>query len=439
MSQETERPTGAGATTRPAIGEHTAAARRVLLLSPYPESLPAGVRIDAAARAAELAGRPALAAAYRDLAPAQAPAPTGKDAGRDAGEGRDPESLTAAVRAFTDRVTLAPGRAGADALTALTAQGLDAPAVVALAQICAFVSYEARVDAGLALLTGGTAAEAPGAPGAPAVPGAPEGPEALDAAAGADEATPEAPFTLDQLTWRPRIPAVDADALTPEQRAVIDAHATLSTGSPYYRTLLHHPAALDHRTHVYNAIMYGRGGLPRAERELATLVVSRVNGCVYCASVHGRKYAQLARDEARALRVLREGAAAFAGPDGTYGMDGTDAPGRTYGTDAPYRTDTPIADPRAAAVARFAEAQTRTPPQAGAGHLAALRAAGLGDAELVDLVHAVALFGWANRLMLVLGDAHHPGPPPQHTGVPGTAARESCSGTSVPAPRTGGA
>ncbi|MEE1799416.1 peroxidase-related enzyme [Streptomyces sp. JV176] len=397
MTQRIGQHAGTGTAPRAGISEHTAATRSVLLVPSLPGTLATGLRIAAAARAAELAGQPALAAAYRDLAP-----------GHTAEDARD-DARTAAVLAFTDRVTLAPDRAGADLLASLGAQGLDAPAVVALAQICAFVAYEARVAAGLALLAGDPAARTDGPPVA-------------------DRTTPgagdAAPFTLDQLTWQPRIPAVDADALTAAQRAVIDAHATLSTASPYYRTLLHDPAALDHRTHVYNAVMYGRGGLPRAERELATLVVSRVNGCVYCASVHGRKYAQLSRDEARALRVLRDGADAFTAPGTPQAAEA--------GTDA-------VADARGSAVARFAEAQTRTPPEAGARHLAALRAAGLDDAELTDLVHAVALFGWANRLMLVLGDAHHPGSPLPDAGSPRTDARESCRGTSAPEPRTGDA
>jgi hypothetical protein len=37
-------------------------------------------------------------------------------------------------------------------------------------------------------------------------------------------------------------------------------------------------------------------------------------------------------------------------------------------------------------------------------HVHEARAAGLTDAETLDLVHAVALFAWANRLMLNLGD-----------------------------------
>ena len=33
-----------------------------------------------------------------------------------------------------------------------------------------------------------------------------------------------------------------------------------------------------------------------------------------------------------------------------------------------------------------------------------LRAAGLGDLEILDLVQATAFFAWANRLMLTLGE-----------------------------------
>nr|WSZ94526.1 peroxidase-related enzyme [Streptomyces sp. NBC_00857] len=406
-----------GTRQRAGLSEHTAEARRVLLTPPRPGLLTAELRIAAAVRAAERTGQPRLAARYRALGAdaagvdavatedaaatevASAPAAVTTDAAPapSAETAASAPTPTAAVLDFTDRVTLAPGRAGPDILRDLTAHGLDATAVVALAQICAFVSYEARVVSGLALLAGGPAAEVPTEP-AP-LPAAPRAAETER-------------FTLDQLSWHPRIPAVDADALTAEQRAVIDAHATLSTASPYYRTLLHDPAALDHRTHIYNAVMYGRGGLPRAERELATLLVSRANGCVYCASVHGRKYAQLSRDQAAALSVLREGGEALA-------------------EDA--RADAP----RGRAIARFAEAQTLTPPRGGADDVDALRAAGLDDAELTDLVHAVALFGWANRLMLILGDARSVRQP--DAGIPRDDARESCSGTSGRAPRTGDA
>ena len=37
---------------------------------------------------------------------------------------------------------------------------------------------------------------------------------------------------------------------------------------------------------------------------------------------------------------------------------------------------------------------------------AALRAVGMSDEEVIDLLHAVAIFGWANRLMQNLGEPH---------------------------------
>ncbi len=54
---------------------------------------------------------------------------------------------------------------------------------------------------------------------------------------------------------------------------------------------------LEQRTLTDKGIFYTPGGLPRAERELAATVTSKINGCIYCASVHARKAAQLAKDE----------------------------------------------------------------------------------------------------------------------------------------------
>ena len=47
------------------------------------------------------------------------------------------------------------------------------------------------------------------------------------------------------------------------------------------------------------------------------------------------------------------------------------------------------------------------PATLSASHIEEARAVGLSDAETLDLVHAVALFAWANRLMLNLGEPIH--------------------------------
>ena len=49
-------------------------------------------------------------------------------------------------------------------------------------------------------------------------------------------------------------------------------------------------------------------------------------------------------------------------------------------------------------------ALTATPVRFGAEHLAALRAAGLDDIAVLDVVNSGAFFNWANRLMLSLGE-----------------------------------
>ncbi len=60
---------------------------------------------------------------------------------------------------------------------------------------------------------------------------------------------------------------------------------------------------------------------------------------------------------------------------------------------------------RDAAIYRFARHLSATPSEATPDDVAALRAVGINDQEIIVLIHAIAIFGWANRLMHVLGHA----------------------------------
>lgn len=180
-------------------------------------------------------------------------------------------------------------------------------------------------------------------------------------------------FTLQELQWAAWLSTVDAASATPEQLAVLDESTPSARTSPYYLTLLHDVDALRERSRLFNAVMYGQRGLPRAERELATVAVSRVNGCAYCASVHARLYAQLTKDEDSVQRIFDEG------------------------------LETPLT-PRLRALVDYAAALNETPPAAGAKELAALRLAGLTEFEILDATNAIAMFAWANRLMQTLGE-----------------------------------
>ncbi|MCP2021004.1 peroxidase-related enzyme [Pseudomonas laurylsulfatiphila] len=180
-------------------------------------------------------------------------------------------------------------------------------------------------------------------------------------------------FTNEVLGWKAWLPTVDLNSATGEQVAVLQESHPQAMTSDYYLTLAHHPDILRQRSQAFNAIMYAPGGLSRAERELASTVVSRINRCVYCASVHAQRFEQLAKRN----DVISE---VFADP-------------ATAGT-----TD------RERAIVRFAIDLTLEPASLNAGHIQTLREQGLDDAQVLDLIHAIAIFAWANRLMLNLGE-----------------------------------
>lgn len=181
-------------------------------------------------------------------------------------------------------------------------------------------------------------------------------------------------FTRDMVSWFPWIEPVDAASATPEQAELL---AKITTNGRYFATLAHDPPALRERTALFNAIMYGHGGASRAERELAATATSRVNGCVYCASVHARLHAQLTRDAAPIDLLLNEG------------------------LDAAHAAHERV-------IIDYAARLTRDPAGLTPADLAPLRAAGFSDAAILDINNAAAVFAWANRLMQSLGEGFVP-------------------------------
>ena len=180
-------------------------------------------------------------------------------------------------------------------------------------------------------------------------------------------------FTNETLDWQSWLTPLDPAQASALQMEVLDQSHAQARTSAYYLTLAHQPLMLRHRSEAYNAIMYAPGGLPRAERELGAMVVSVTNGCVFCTSVHAQRFAQLARRSDTVEQVF-------------------DDPANAGTTD------------RERAIARFAQAVTLRPASLDDADIAPLRALGMGDAEIIDLLHAVAIFGWANRLMQNLGE-----------------------------------
>ena len=186
-------------------------------------------------------------------------------------------------------------------------------------------------------------------------------------------------FTNETLDWKAWLDVVKLDEATPEQIAILEESHPKAKESDYYLFLAHQPEILRQRSTAFNAIMYAPGGMPRAERELSTAVVSRINGCVYCASVHAQRFEQLAKRNDTIKQVFEDP--------------------RTAGT-----TD------REKAIVQFSIELTERPDGVSADSIQRLKDADLTEAEILDLIHSVAIFAWANRLMLNLGEPVFPNP-----------------------------
>jgi alkylhydroperoxidase domain protein len=179
-------------------------------------------------------------------------------------------------------------------------------------------------------------------------------------------------FTLALLDWLPWLTPPGETDLTERQRAsLVDAARSKSA---YFRLLSRDPDILEARTRTDKDIFYNTSsGLPRPERELAAAATSRTNGCIYCASVHARHASTYSKRSDDVQRLLDTGVTADLGD-------------------------------RWNAIVAASVALAATPIAFGPDHVIRLRAAGLDDAEIVDVINGAAFFNWANRLMLSLGE-----------------------------------
>ena len=187
-------------------------------------------------------------------------------------------------------------------------------------------------------------------------------------------------FTQDELGWVPWLEPLPAEELTERHwTGLVDASRAKS---PYFLLLARDPDVLQARTKTDKDIFYNTSnGLPRAERELAATATSRRNGCIFCASVHSRFATQYSKRRADVQRLLDEG------------------------------VETDI-DRRWNAIIAASVALTDTPITFDHRQVDALRAAGLEDLGIVDVINGASFFNWANRLMLSLGEPTPPAKAP---------------------------
>ena len=184
-------------------------------------------------------------------------------------------------------------------------------------------------------------------------------------------------FTHGELEWQPWIAPLDLNQATEAQLVALKVTPSNRAVGAYSLVLAHDPETLSERSPLYNGIMFGAKGLPRADRELGAVAASRINGCAYCASVHALRFTQLTKEPEVMERIQADGVTA-------------------------------ALDPRRMAILDYSAKLSRDPASIGPADAAPLRTQGLTDLEILDLTHAVAMFAWANRLMQTLGEPAAP-------------------------------
>ncbi len=135
------------------------------------------------------------------------------------------------------------------------------------------------------------------------------------------------------------------------------------------------PEALQQHLVLYSHLMFAPGGLSRDEREIIAVAVSAANGCGDCVREHLERL-QYYIEEPETLDAVR------AAPEN-------------------------IADERQRAIALYARKLTLQPHALRAEDITALRAQGLGDAEILRVNLITAYFNFANRIAQGLGEDAH--------------------------------
>jgi uncharacterized peroxidase-related enzyme len=180
-------------------------------------------------------------------------------------------------------------------------------------------------------------------------------------------------FTIDLLGWAPWMPRATETDLPAERREMVEAAVADNQNNAYIDVLCNDFASWKIRHKVHRHVYTSADPGPSAWRELGATAASRVNGCVFCASVHARMWANFSGDRKLPIRFLEEG----------------------VGAELP---------PTERAIADVAAKLTLDPESLTAGDLQPLRDLGFDDIALLDVLNYAAFFNNANRLMLSLGE-----------------------------------
>lgn len=180
-------------------------------------------------------------------------------------------------------------------------------------------------------------------------------------------------FTLAFLDWIPWIPRSIDTELSADRKEEIEAFVAGKNASDYLLVLANDLDSLQARARVHRHVYATEEPRQSGYRELGATTASRINGCVFCASVHARHVANYLKDRPLAQRILDEGVQATLPP-----------------------VERAVVD---------VSAKLTVDPELLTGEdLEPLRTLGFEDIQILDILNYAAFFANANRLMLTLGE-----------------------------------
>lgn len=233
--------------------------------------------------------------------------------------------------------------------------GLSPQDIVLFTQLIGFVSFQARVLAIINALAGRPATVLPGFPRA--------------------EDTRQRGFSLELRRWQSLLPEIDLKKASQQQLDVLDFCAPDARESSYYRLLAQDAATLEALSAVTTHVMQQHGNEKSSLKEWAAAATSRINGCLFCAGIHGRYYLETGGDASHINDLF----------------------------DDPQNSDNPV-DSLAPWV-KVVQMLTQTPEKFDAAALQPLLDAGYQHAQIVEILLSSALFNWLNRIIQTLGES----------------------------------
>src|SRR3954451_16539420 len=172
--------------------------------------------------------------------------------------------------------------------------------------------------------------------------------------------------STERISW---FPVPDESELPEDLRGLFRAARERIGFVPnVFRAYSFRPERLSAWFQHFRLVMEGTPGLSEAEREMIAVVVSMANGCLYCLVAHGAALRQAWGDPVMADRIT---------------LDWRRAEGLTE---------------RQRAICALAEKATTSPVECEEQDLDALRAHGLSDEDVWDVIEVAAMYNFTNRL-----------------------------------------